>query len=130
MVVVTKSPPDELVEVCVVVVVELDDEGDPEAVADDAVEVVVEFVSVTVTVTTFFVVVCGASDEFVVLLPEAFAPGFCGGNKIWAPLGACEGPCPLRAPVATTSEPAAASTTRIKMEMTDSLWIKRSPVIL
>ena len=127
VVVVTKSdPPEEVVEVCEVVE-ERVDELDEEADVGDAVAVDVELVIVTVTVTNLLVEVCDGSgdglEEFVALLPELVTIVFAGGSKTWAPGGTCEEPCPPSAPVATTSEPAAPRTTRIKMESTDSFWI-------
>jgi len=83
----------------------------------------VELVSVIVTVVTisvFWDADCGgACDAVVEPLSELVVMGTVGGNRTWPP-GTCDDPLPPSALVATTREPAAASTTRVNMDTTDS----------
>ena len=82
-----------------------------------------ELVSVMVTVVTisvFWDVACdGVCDALVELLSALVVMGIVGGSRTWPP-GTCEDPFPPSALVATTREPAAASTTRVNTDTTDS----------
>ena len=92
-------------------------------VAGANVEVDDELVKVIVTVVTTSVLwdmVCvGVCDAVVEPLSELVVMGIVGGSRTWPP-GTCEDPFPPSALVATTSEPAAASTTRVNTDTTDS----------
>jgi hypothetical protein len=82
-----------------------------------------ELVSVMVTVVTisvFWDLVCDAARDAVVEpLSALVVMGIVGGNRT-CPRGTCEDPFPSSALVATTREPAAASTTRVNTDTTDS----------
>jgi len=82
-----------------------------------------ELVSVMVTVVTisvFWDVICDAARDAVVEpLSALVVMGIVGGSRTW-PAGTCEDPFPPSALVATTREPAAASTTRVNTDTTDS----------
>jgi hypothetical protein len=83
------------------------------------VELVIVIVTV-VTISVFWDVDCdGFCDPVIVPLSELVVMGTVGGNRTWPP-GTCEGAFPPSALVATTREPAAASTTRVNTETTDS----------
>jgi hypothetical protein len=94
--------------------------SDPPPALDELcaeVDVDAEVVCVTVTVTVPWVV----CDKFPELEPLAASPGAAEGDaKIWAPPLDGEDASPLNACVATTIEPAPASTTRVKTDRTDS----------
>ena len=89
------------------------------------VEVDDELVSVIVTVVTTSVLwdmdCDGVCDAVVELLSVLVVMGIVGGNRTW-PEGTCpcEVPFPPSALVATTRPPAAASTTRVNTDTTDS----------
>ena len=134
MVVTMSDPLEVLVEVCddevvavvdmkvvVVCVVECDLEIDVDVDVGASVEV--ELVSVMVTVVTTTVlweVVCdGACEAVVEPLSALVVMGIVGGSRTWPP-GTCEDPFPPSALVATTSEPAAASTTSVNTDTSDS----------
>jgi hypothetical protein len=78
-------------------------------------------VIVTVVTTSVFwdVDFDGVCDAVVLPLSELVVMGTVGGNRSWPP-GTWGGAFPPSALVATTSEPAAASTTRVNTDTTDS----------
>jgi hypothetical protein len=86
-------------------------------------DVELELVSVIVTVVTISVfrdVVCDAACDVVVEpLSALVVMGIVGGSRTCPP-GTCEDPFPPSALVATTREPAAASTTSVNTDTTDS----------
>ena len=102
---------------------DIDTEWEVDAEVGASTVVDVELVSVIVTVVTtslFWDVDCdGVCDPVVELLSEVVVMGTVGGKRTW-PLGTCEGAFPPSALVATTSEPAAARTTRVNTDTTDS----------
>ena len=84
-----------------------------------------ELVSVMVTVVTtsvfWDVVLCdGACAALVEPLSELVVMGTVGGSRTWPPGIWEDGPPPPSALVATTRVPAAASTTRVSTDTTDS----------
>jgi hypothetical protein len=89
----------------------------PPALDELSADVDVEVVCVTVTVTVPWVV-CDRfpEPELLAVSPEAAE----GDAKIWAAPFDGEDAPPLNACVATTIEPAPASTTRVKTDRTDS----------
>jgi hypothetical protein len=100
--------------------VDVVDEEVDVGIDSDADEELVSVIVTVVTISVFWDVVCdGACDAVVVPLSELVVMGTVGGNRTWPP-GTCVDPFPPSALVATTREPAAASTTRVNTDTTDS----------
>lgn len=93
--------------------------ADGEVDAGGAVEVDVELVCVTVIVAVLWGVPCDAPPGLVPM-PRSVTGAINGDGRTWAPPIEGEDAPPLKACVATTTEPVAASTTRVSTETTDN----------